>query len=74
MIKNFSFIALISTYFIIFSCEKDSFIGPPIESQYGELIILQPFSSNKPVGVDFSLNDTVRFFLNFLLIQTLILT
>lgn len=65
MIKNFSFIVLISTYFIIFSCEKDSFIGPPIESQYGELIILQPFSSNKPVGVDFSLNDTVRFFSEF---------
>ena len=36
-----------------------------IESQFGELIILEPFSSDKPVGVDFSLNDTVRFFSEF---------
>jgi hypothetical protein len=54
------------TYFLFFalilsSCEKDEFVGPPIESIYGRLEILEPFSNNKPVGVDFSIGDTVAF-------------
>ena len=54
------------TYFLFFalilnSCEKEEFVGPPVESIYGTLEILETFSHNKPVGVDFSLGDTVKF-------------
>ena len=54
------------TYFLFFalilnSCEKEEFVGPPVESIYGALEILETFSHNKPVGVDFSLGDTVKF-------------
>ena len=45
--------------------KKENYIGPPIEAQFGELIIHEPLSTDKPVGVDFSLNDTVRFFAEF---------
>ena len=53
--------------FILFlnSCEKEKFVGPPIESIYGSLDILESFSNNKPVGVDFSIGDTVLFFAEF---------
>ena len=58
------------TYFLFFalilsSCEKEEFVGPPIESIYGTLEILESFSHNKPVGVDFSLGDTVKFYSEF---------
>ena len=62
MVKNFNIIIL---FIFIFSCQKDNFIGPPIESQFGDLQILESFRSDKPVGVDFSINDTVRFFSEF---------
>jgi hypothetical protein len=48
--------------FIVFtSCEKEVFVGPAVETLYGTLNVLEPFSNNKPVGVDFSINDTVKF-------------
>ena len=47
------------------SCEKENFIGPSIETLYGKLIILEPFDNNKPVGIDFSNNDTLRFTSSF---------
>ena len=62
MVKNFNITILL---IFIFSCQKDNFIGPPIESQFGDLQILESFRSDKPVGVDFSINDTVRFFSEF---------
>ena len=61
MVKTFNFITLIFLFHLLISCGKEDYIGPPIEGQFGELVILEPFSSDKPVGVDFSLNDTVRF-------------
>ena len=52
----------VSIIFVFFSsCEKNDFLGPSIETLYGELIILEPFSNNKPIGVDFSTDDTVKF-------------
>ena len=65
MAKTFNFITIIFIFHLLISCEKEDYIGPPIEAQFGELIIQEPFSSDKPVGVDFSLNDTVRFFSDF---------
>ena len=65
MVKTFNFITVIFIFLLLISCGKEDYIGPPIEAQFGELIILEPFSSDKPVGVDFSLNDTVRFFSEF---------
>ena len=62
MVKNFNIIIL---FILFFPVKKDNFIGPPIESQFGDLQILESFRSDKPVGVDFSINDTVRFFSNF---------
>ena len=65
MVKTFNFITIIFIFHFLISCGKEDYIGPPIEAQFGELIIQEPFSSDKPVGVDFSLNDTVRFFSEF---------
>ena len=65
MVKSFNLIIIIFIFLLVISCGKEDYIGPPIEAQFGELIILEPFSSDKPVGVDFSLNDTVRFFSEF---------
>ena len=65
MEKIFNYIILILLFHLLISCEKEYYIGPPIEAQFGELIIHEPLSTNKPVGVDFSLNDTVRFFAEF---------
>ena len=65
MVRNFNYIILIFLFHLLISCEKDDYIGPPIEGQFGELKIQSPFSSDKPVGVDFSINDTVRFFFTF---------
>lgn len=50
----FAFISFIS-------CEKKEFVGPAIETLFGTSDILEPFTNTKPVGVDFSLNDTVNF-------------
>ena len=65
MEKIFNYIILILLFHYLISCEKENYIGPPIEAQFGELIIHEPLSTDKPVGVDFSLNDTVRFFAEF---------
>ena len=50
----FAFISFIS-------CEKKEFVGPAIVTLFGTSDILEPFTNTKPVGVDFSLNDTVNF-------------
>ena len=65
MIKILKFTVL--SLFVLFSssCEKEEFVGPPIESIYGSLDILESFSNDKPVGVDFSVGDTVRFYSEF---------
>ena len=54
MIKKFTHIAFLSSLIFSIACEKNEFIGPPIESFYGNLEILESFSNDKPVGVDFS--------------------
>ena len=61
MIKKFTHIAFLSSLIFSIACEKNEFIGPPIESFYGNLEILESFSNDKPVGVDFSNGDTVNF-------------
>lgn len=65
MIKILKFTVLSFSILFLSSCEKDEFVGPPIESIYGSLDILEPLSNNKPVGVDFSIGDTVLFFAEF---------
>ena len=40
-------------------------MGPPIESYFGNLTISESFSHNKPVGVDFSSGDTLKFSAEF---------
>ena len=62
--KKLSLIIL-STFMILLSCKKDNFVGPPIESFFGNLSIDLPFSHNKPVGVDFSNGDTLKFSAEF---------
>jgi hypothetical protein len=61
MIKRLKFTYFLFFTLILSSCEKEEFVGPPIEGIFGRLEILEPFSHNKPVGVDFSLGDTVAF-------------
>ena len=53
---------------IIISCEKEQFLGPPLESLYGELQVTKGerlidstnFSIFQVFGVDLSMNDTLR--------------
>lgn len=56
---------LLSLLFIFFSCKKENYVGPPIESYFGELSIFETFSHDKPVGVDFSSGDSVNFSAEF---------
>jgi hypothetical protein len=58
---KFTYILFFAISIFFNSCEKDNYLGPSIETLYGQLIILEPFTNNKPVGVDFSNNDTVIF-------------
>ena len=58
MIKKFKYYAFSFSLIFSIACEKNEFIGPPIESFYGNLEILESFSNDKPVGVDFSIGDT----------------
>ena len=58
IIRNIAFLFASLTFI---SCEKEVFVGPAIETLYGTLNVLEPFSNNKPDGVDFSVNDTVKF-------------
>ena len=61
MIKKIKYFAFSFSLIFSIACEKNEFIGPPIESFYGNLEILESFSNDKPVGVDFSIGDTVNF-------------
>ena len=65
MIKILKFTVLSFSILFLSSCEKDEFVGPPIESVNGSWEKLQHFYNNKPVGVDFSIGDTVLFFAEF---------
>lgn len=60
--SNFIIIFLFS---FLFSCKKETFVGPPIETYFGNLTISESFSHNKPVGVDFSNGDTLNFSAEF---------
>ena len=60
--SNFIILLLFS---FLFSCKKETFVGPPIESYFGNLTISESFSHNKPVGVDFSIGDTLKFSAEF---------
>ena len=55
MVKKIGHIAFLFLLILSLSCEKDEFVGPPIENIYGSLEISQPLSNDKPVGVDFSI-------------------
>jgi hypothetical protein len=61
MVKKIGHIAFLFLLILSLSCEKDEFVGPPIENIYGSLEISQPLSNDKPVGVDFSIGDSVNF-------------
>lgn len=61
-IKNIIVVVLL---LVSFSCKKDNPVGPPIESYFGELSIFEPFSHDKPVGVDFSVGESVNFSAEF---------
>ena len=61
----FKYILVILLFLFCFSCKKDKPVGPPIESYFGELNIFQPFSHDKPVGVDFSSGEVVNFSAEF---------
>ena len=58
---------------IIISCEKEQFLGPPLESLYGELQVTKGerlidstnFSIFQVFGVDLSMNDTLRLDVQF---------
>ena len=58
---------------IVVSCEKDQFLGPPLESLYGELQVTRGerlidstnFSIFQVFGVDLSMNDTLRLDVQF---------
>ncbi len=43
------------------SCKKEQFVGPDVESIYGNLVITETLSHDKPNGVDFSLGEQVNF-------------
>ena len=58
---------------IFISCEKEQFLGPPLESLYGELQVTKGerlidstnFSIFQVFGVDLSMNDTLRLDVQF---------
>ena len=62
--RTLNFIILLLFSFL-FSCKKETFVGPPIESYFGNLTISESFSHNKPVGVDFFSGDTLKFSAEF---------
>ena len=59
--------------FIVASCKKDQFLGPPLESLYGDLQVTSGerlidstnFSIFQVFGVDLSVNDTLRLDVQF---------
>ena len=60
-----SIFIIVLLFSFLFSCKKETFVGPPIESYFGILNISESFSHNKPVGVDFSNGDTLNFSAEF---------
>lgn len=65
MKKAIIYSSVLSFFIFLFSCEKENYLGPSIETLYGDLIILEPFSNDKPVGVNFANNDSVKFISSF---------